>query len=202
VFRSWGQHTTRGRQPSGATPSRVGTRCPTPGGLDGRPPPGARPFSCVEVSPSAAVVHPEGSRRRSEGKRAASQIGRRVGQVLLALVLMVLLIWGLMFLRALVPRPHPAQHAATAGLEGADAVVDDLRALYEDCVDEPGPSLRGIGAETLELPQSAPLPDASGPRLVVVREVRLASSDLGCLPLPMACEPAVAAPRLPEVARG
>ena len=51
--------------------------------------------------------------RRSPGRR----VGRRVGQVLLALVLVALLIWGISFFRVLVLLPRTAQEQADQGYE-------------------------------------------------------------------------------------
>lgn len=250
--------------------------------------------------------------RRSMRRR----IVRRIGQALLAAVLVVLLIWGVMFLRAFVLLPRTAQQEASDGYEliteeftrlaAADAELLDaafgpalgtertvhcavepadsgwftvdhynecalreieLRAVPEDvsdpgaragallgeaeawqgeaehlvvgeegctvagesrlpadaavpvnqpdialaavvvaepgdldsCLTDPGPSARALGSATAEVPGSslAAIPDGAR-LLVVVREARISSSSLGCLPLPVFCEPAVSEPRLPD----
>ena len=246
------------------------------------------------------------------------RIGRRIGLVLLARLLALLLIWALMFLRVLVWRPHVAQQEATAGLERARSeldrlaaadgaalnerfgaplgttrtvlcelgrvesgwwvvghsnsctlrevevravpedrpgpareairlladvpawegeryggliragatcapaaatrveveqpglsdvqlaavAVEDLGALHEDCVEEAGASARAIDAAGAALPESAPPADTPGDRLVVVREVGFSHTELGCLPVPLVCEPAVSEARLPDIGSG
>src|SRR5699024_3152680 len=83
--------------------------------------------------PASAVRHPVGTRRRApmgeqstaaadgadasgrgaQGRRSPGRrVGRRVGQVLLALVLVALLIWGISFFRVLVLLPRTAQEQA------------------------------------------------------------------------------------------
>lgn len=245
------------------------------------------------------------------------RLGRRAGRVLLVAALVVLLIWGVMFLRVLVLLPHTAQQEASegyeltaeefAGLAAADAelleaefgpalsiertvhcavepadsgwfTVDhhnrctlrevELRAVPESvddpgarasallgeaeawqgeagyliggeescavagqsrlpadgtvpgsapnlslaavvveepgdldsCLTDLGPSARALGSATAEVPGGSAAAGPDGTRLLaLVREARISSSSLGCLPLPIFCEPAVSEPRLPDV---
>ncbi|MDN5822438.1 MAG: hypothetical protein L0H39_13255, partial [Brachybacterium sp.] len=55
--------------------------------------------------------------RRLFGSSGRGLIGRRIGQVVLALLLVALLVWGVMFLRVFVLLPRTAQHEASEGYE-------------------------------------------------------------------------------------
>ncbi|ATG51360.1 hypothetical protein CFK38_07335 [Brachybacterium vulturis] len=110
------------------------------------------------------------------------------------------------------PRCDPAAEARVeadaqsapfrSDIDLAAVVVEGLPALREGCLDEPGPSHRAVGAVSLELPESAPPAEGAGARLVVVREARLSDTSLGCLPLPIFCQPAVDEPQLPDALKG
>lgn len=255
-------------------------------------------------------------RRRPDRRR----IGRRFGQVLLALLLVALLIWGAMFLRVLILLPRTAQHQANQGYElmleeftrlaAADAavldeefgaplgtvrtvacsvepsdsgwfvadhrndcslrelevravpeaeqdaavraasllkqsqtwqgeagyllaaesrceqagevrvpaddsvpvaqpsidlaalVVEDLDAL-DPCLRDRVPGARTLGAITVQDPDSTePTVPQDARLLVVVREARISSSSLGCLPLPVFCEPPTDEPQFPDALKG
>lgn len=272
-------------------------------GVDGSVPPGD----------GSTAAGPETAARRR-------RIGRRIGQVLLALLLVALLIWGVMFLRVHVLLPRTAQREANQGYElmleefaqlaAADAevldaefgaplgtvrtvafsvepsdrgwfvadhrndcslrelevravtaveqdaveraaslleeehvwqgdagyllaaepscatagearipaddgvpvpqpsidlgalVVEDLDEL-DPCVSDHGPSARTLGAITAQDPRSTvPTVPEDARLLVVVREARLSSSSLGCLPLPLFCQPATDQPQLPDAVTG
>lgn len=245
----------------------------------------------------------------------ARRLGRRIIQVVLAVAVVMLLIWALMFLRAFVLLPHAAQQEATTGLqharenleqlaaddadvldaevgapsgtvrtiscavgpvdqgwfvddhlnqctllemeirqvpEGADATagiagelseveawqgkdaflldtdsceeiagsrtaaderipvsspqvslavvrVGSLDAL-DECLRDPGPSARSLDAETLSDPTSTQ-PDVAedAELLVVVRSLRISNSSLGCLPLPVFCQPATTTVQMPDL---
>lgn len=69
----------------------------------------------------------------------------------------------------------------------------------DSCLTDLGPSARALGSATAEVPgSSTTIPDGAR-QLAVVREARISSSSLGCLPLPVFCEPAVSEPQLPDV---
>lgn len=80
----------------------------------------------------------------------------------------------------------------------AALLVDDLDEV-EGCLDPDAPSLRALDSDSREL-ASTPVPaDASGQHLlVIVRQELITNTSLGCLPLPMFCEPPVSGVRMPD----
>lgn len=115
----------------------------------------------------------------------------------------------------LLPAETPCEQAGEARIPADDSVpvtqpsidlaalvVDDLDAL-DSCVRDHGPSARTLGAITAQDPRSsAPTPPEGARLLVVVREARISSSSLGCLPLPLFCQPPVDQPQLPDALNG
>lgn len=80
------------------------------------------------------------------------------------------------------------------------AVVVSEKGELDSCLADPGPGARALGSMTVQAPGSTLTEVPDGTRLlVVVREARISSSSLGCLPLPVFCEPAVSEPQLPAV---
>ncbi len=91
---------------------------------------------------------------------------------------------------------------AQPSIDLAALVVDDLDAL-DSCVRDVGPTARALGAISAEDPSSTEPTVPEGARLlVVVREARVSSSPLGCLPLPVFCESPTDQPRLPDPVTG
>ncbi|MGP9538888.1 hypothetical protein ACT3SP_12810 [Brachybacterium sp. AOP43-C2-M15] len=95
---------------------------------------------------------------------------------------------------------------ADDGVSGREESIDLAAVVLAD----PGsldPCLRGMSAggraleeSIVEVPNGAEEIDTDGGgALVVVRETRLSSTSLGCLPLPLFCEPATTTPRLPDL---
>lgn len=80
----------------------------------------------------------------------------------------------------------------------AALLVEDL-AEVDECLRQAGPSSRALDSAAREL-AATPVPsDASGQRLlVIVRQEQITSTSLGCLPLPLFCEPPVTSVRMPE----
>ncbi|WP_394215307.1 hypothetical protein [Brachybacterium vulturis] len=84
----------------------------------------------------------------------------------------------------------------------AALVVEDLDDL-DSCLHDHGPSARTLGAITAQDPRSTvPAAPEDARLLVIVREARISSSSLGCLPLPLFCQPATDQPQLPDAVTG
>lgn len=91
---------------------------------------------------------------------------------------------------------------AQPSIDLAALVADDLDAL-DPCLQDSGPTARTLGALSVQDPSSTEPTVPDGTRLlVVVREARISSSPLGCLPLPLFCEPPTDQPRLPDPVTG
>lgn len=86
----------------------------------------------------------------------------------------------------------------TPEVHRAALLVDDLDGV-EGCLDPDAPSSRALDSASREL-ASTPVPaDASGQRLlVIVRQELITNTSLGCLPLPLFCEPPVSSVQMPD----
>lgn len=94
----------------------------------------------------------------------------------------------------------PADDRVPVNLPNIDlaaVVVADLDAL-DSCLDDYSRSPRTLERTTFQDQRgSAPTVPDGTQLLIVVRDARISSSSMGCLPLPMFCQPAVTAPQLP-----